>query len=288
MKLYKLSIILLVLISAIIYLGCSGSKEQTSGKLYFQHKDYEKAEQEFANEVKQNPGNEEAWFYLAMSRILLGKLQTGEEALKEYRKLGKNTFEGDILVLWGTKYNEAFDYFEKARQTTDTAKSLPLYQKSLDVFKTCIILEPDSLIVQKNVDVISNKIILIKVKPLIDKGAELINDGKYSEALDLFKKALSAGISVDNPAYEIVSYNIALTYLKWGESMRVANPDDPVYLEKYKEALPYLEAIKDTKDKSTKLQIYELLIQCYGNLNMTQEALDAIKIRDQLKEEEKK
>jgi tetratricopeptide (TPR) repeat protein len=284
MKVYKLLSLLIPLITIIILFGCS-SAEQTTGKLAFQKKDYEKAEQEFEKEVQQNASNEEAWFYLAMSRILLNKLEKGDEALKQYRKIGKHTYDQDILVLWGTKYNEAFDYFEKARQSTDTSKMIPLYNKSLDIFKACLILEPDSLIVQKNIDVISNKIITIKAKPKIDKGAELINEGKYSEALELLKDALAAGITKESPAYEVLSYNIALSYLKWGENLRVTNPDNPVYLEKYKEALPFLEAIKDSKDKATKLQVYELLIQCYGNLNMTQEALDAIKIRDQLKEE---
>jgi hypothetical protein len=81
---------------------------------------------------------------------------------------------------------------------------------------------------------------------------------------------------------------MGLAYLKWGESIREANketnPEDQSYKDKYKDALPYLEALTNSKDKSMELSSYELLVQVYGNLNMTEKALDAIKKRDELKQ----
>jgi len=91
----------------------------------------------------------------------------------------------------------------------------------------------------------------------------------------------------DNPVNDILNYNMGLAYLKWGEQIREANkdtnPDDQSHKEKYKDALPYMEALTLSKDKSMELSAYELLVQVYANLGMTKEAEDALKKRDELK-----
>lgn len=281
-SLLKLFTAIILLTTTFIYFGCS-SAEQTTGKLAFSNKDYAKAEVEFEKEVRQNGQNEEAWFYLAMSRLELGKMTTFEDAMKSYRGIGKNTFAQDLIYKWAEKYDEGFNNFDKAKGSTDSSVSLPLYRKALINFKSCMVLLPDSTVAQKNADVIANKIVTIQVKPLIDIGAEMINSGDYAGAIEIFKKAQGSGIDETSPAYEVLTYNTGLAYLKWGESMRTTNPDDPAYKDKYKSALPYLEALKNSADKANKLQAYELLIQVYGNLGMEKEALEAIKIRDDLK-----
>jgi hypothetical protein len=69
--------------------------------------------------------------------------------------------------------------------------------------------------------------------------------------------------------------------------MRTDNDQDPAYKEKYSAALPYLEELAESTDKQNKLLAYELLVQVYGNLGMSDKAMDAIKIRDQLRAENK-
>ena len=69
--------------------------------------------------------------------------------------------------------------------------------------------------------------------------------------------------------------------------MRETNSEDQAYKDKYTAALPYLEELTSSKDKDNKLNAYELLIQVYANLGMNDKAQDAIKMRDQLKNENK-
>ncbi len=66
---------------------------------------------------------------------------------------------------------------------------------------------------------------------------------------------------------------------------QAVNPDSKAHLDKYQESLGYLEQLRDSPDKNDQLTAYELLVQVYGNLNMQDKALEAIKKRDALKEE---
>jgi tetratricopeptide (TPR) repeat protein len=284
------SVALLFFISATaIYISGCSTAEQTTGRLAYSQGDFEKAEREFEKETKQNPANDEAWFYLVMSRLQLNKIDLASDAMKEFKKVDKGSYKEDIVKMWEAKFDQGYKTFEKAKSSSsDTTISFKLYKEAIDYFKAALLLIPDSSFVQKNIDVINNKIATIKVKPLIDKGADYIQAGKYEEAITLFKQAEDAGLDKESLAYDVINYNMGLALLKWGESIREANketnPDDLSYKEKYKEALPYLEALTNSKDKSMELSSYELLVQVYGNLNMTEKALDAIKKRDELKQ----
>ncbi|MGH2575938.1 MAG: tetratricopeptide repeat protein [Ignavibacteria bacterium] len=291
MRLFLKSTLVLaqVLYFTIYIIGCS-SAEQTTAKLAYQQGDYAKAEREFEKEVRQNPNNEEAWFYLGMSRIQLNKIDAAEAALKEYRKIGKNSFSTEMINAWGLKYDEGYKNFEKASSTTDSAESMKLYSAALNSFRTALVILPESVFVAKNIEIINGKINTITIKPILDKGVALDKEGKHNEAIEEYKKALNM-VEKGNPNYEVVIYNLGVAYLKWGEKIRAENqdknPDDKSHLEKYKEALPYLEELSGSSDKSNQLLAYELLVQVYGNLNMTDKAMEAIKKRDQLKGENK-
>src|SRR5260221_11444300 len=111
--------------------GCS-SAEQTTAKLAFQQKDYAKAEIEFDKEVKQNPANEEAWFYLGASRVFLNKIDAAGSAFTEYRKIGKNTFSADLGDLWTTFYNKGADLFNSAQKSTDNDGKIKYYNNAIE------------------------------------------------------------------------------------------------------------------------------------------------------------
>ena len=277
---------------AVFYIeGCS-SAEQTTGKIAYAQGDFAKAEKEFELETKQNPNNVDAWFYLALSRFELNKIDAAADAMNHFRKLKKDdSYQSDIVRIWGEKYDKGYRAVENAKQSaSDTALQFKLFREAIDDFKAALILLPDSEFVQKNIDVINKRIATIKVKPLIDAGADLIKNNKYEESIGYFKQAENMGLEKDNAVYDVINYNMGLAYLKWGEDIREknkdTNPDDQSYKEKYKAALPYLEALTTSKDKSMELSSWELLVQVYGNLNMTEKALDAIKKRDELKKEQ--
>lgn len=310
MKLIFKSLIFLSIIAFIAAYdsGCS-STEQTTGRLAFQQGDFQKAEKEFSKETQQNPLNEEAWVYLAMTEIQLEKLPEAEVAMKKYREIGKNTYGNEIQDLWGKRYDDGYKNYQGASQSKDNVQAQKMYNLALKDFESAVILIPDSVLVNKNIGIIYSKLnmpeeavkyysrVLEKVndeptalqygKLLNDLGADLLKQNKYEESVAQFKKATQLNIPKTNAVYEVSTYNLGLAFLKWGESIRLknqdTNPDDMSYKDKYKEALPYLEELSASKDKDNELAAYELLIQVYGNLNMTDKALDAIKKRDELK-----
>lgn len=290
--LLKSALVLLLGTFAVFYIeGCS-SAEQTTGKIAYAQGDFEKAEKEFDLETKQNPNNVEAWFYLAMSRFELNKLELAADAMKQYRKLKKDdSYHSDIVKMWGEKYDKGYRAVEKAKQSaSDTALQFKLFREAIDDFKAALILLPDSDFVQKNIDVINNRIATIKVKPMIDKGADLIQNEKYDEAIVFLKQAENMGLEKDNAVYDIINYNMGLAYVKWGEEIREknkdTNPNDTTYKEKFRASLPYLIELKDSKDSGNKLSAYKLLVPAYAFLGMTDEASEALKIRDQLQKEQ--
>ena len=310
MKLIFKSLIFLSIISFIAAYdsGCS-STEQTTAKLAFQQGDFEKAEKEFIKETQQNPANEEAWVYLAMTEIQLSKLPEAEVAMKKYREIGKNTYGKEIMDLWGKRYDDGYKNYQNALQSKDKIQAQQMYNLALKDFESAVILIPDSVLVNKNIGIIYSKLnmpedavnyysrVLEKVndeatalqyaKLLNDLGADLLKQDKYEESIAEFKKATQLDIPKNNLVYEVSTYNLGLAYLKWGERVRVKNqetdPNDTTYRNYYRDALPYLEELSGSKDKDNELAAYELLVQVYGNLNMTDKALEAIKKRDELK-----
>ena len=112
-------------------------------------------------------------------------------------------------------------------------------------------------------------------------GSMLLNSENYEEAAKQLKKA----VEID-PEYVNAIYNLAVTYVKWGASLREEaikneNEEDQIYLEKYKLALPHLEKYVQIEPENA--QFWDLLFKVYTNLNMTDKANDALKKFEELK-----
>jgi tetratricopeptide (TPR) repeat protein len=279
--------LLLTFTLAFIINACN-SAEQTTAMIAYNQGDYKKAEKEFVLETKNNPLNEQAWFYLALSRAKLSDLKGCEEAMIQYKKIGKNTFQSELANEWGKVFDNGYTKFVNASKIKDTT-AIPGYKDAIKSFEIALVLEPDSIIAQKNIEIIHNKINTIAVKPIIDKGVTLEDKGDFEGALAEYERALDyAGSKGAN--HDVVIYDIAICYLKWGEKVRdsvqTTDPENKIYKEQYKKALPYLEELIQSKDNKTQLQAYDLIIQVYGNLGMNDKAMEAIKIRDQLKGEQ--
>lgn len=287
MKILKFaSIIVLLPIMAFYFSRCS-SAEQTTAKLAYDHGEYKKAEEEYMKEVKQNPSNEEAWFYLAMSRVQLRNTEGTKEAIDKYKSLKRNSFREELLNAWGSliqkgekSYEDGANYIKKNDETSAVKK----YNEALDQFTMAYIILPDSAFVKDNIAIVNDHINTIAVKPLIDKGVEYEKQGDYAAAVAEYTKAKDK-VKPGTSSYEVVIYDLSLANLKWGEKMREANPEDPVYKEKYKDAMPYLQDLTKSAETCTQYNSYMLLVQVYANLGMSAEALDAIAQRDKLKTE---
>lgn len=289
MRSVKVLTVFLILSAIVFYFGGCSTAEQTTAKLAYAQGDFKKAEEEFLKETNQNPTNEEAWFYLAMSRAQLGKAEGVKEAMVKYTAIGKFTFRSELTEAWGTMYDRAYKQYEdgekiaKSGQDNDAVKK---FEEALNNFEIAYALLPDSAFVKDNISALNGRINTILVKPTIDKGVELEKNGDFAGAINEYNNGLSK-VTKGSGAYEVIIYNISLANLKWGEKMREANSEDPAYKDKYNAALPYLEELTASKDKDNKLNAYELLIQVYANLGMNDKAQDAIKMRDQLKNENK-
>lgn len=285
MKYIKLFSIMLTLTVGLYIAGCN-SAEQTTAKIAYQQGDYKKAAEEFAKETKQNPQNEEAWFFLAMSNAKLGNLNGVQSAITEYRKLGKNSYNNEITQEWGNTYDAAYNDYQVAATISDEPGQIAKYKEALNKFEIALALLPDSVVVKQNISALNSKINTITIKPLIDKGVEYEKAGDFQNAINEYTKALNK-VDKSSAGYEVVIYNISVANLKWGEKMREANSEDPAYKEKYNNALPYLEELSGSKDKDNQITAYDLLVQVYANLGMTDKAQDAMKKRDELKGQNK-
>lgn len=289
MRSAKVLTVFLILSAIMFYFGGCSTAEQTTAKLAYAQGDYVKAEEEFLKETNQNPTNEEAWFYLAMSRAQLGKAEGVRQAMTKYTAIGKFTFKTELTEAWGTMYDRAYKQYEDGEKIAKSGKddeAVKKFTESLTNFEIAYALLPDSVFVKDNIAGLNTRINTILVKPTIDKGVELEKNGDFAGAINEYTNGLSK-VTKGSGAYEVIIYNISLANLKWGEKMREANSEDPTYKDKYTAALPYLEELTTSKDKDNKLNAYELLIQVYANLGMNDKAQDAIKMRDQLKNENK-
>lgn len=289
MRSVKVLSVFLLLFAVVFYFGGCSTAEQTTAKLAYNQGDYKKAEEEFMKETNNNPTNEEAWFYLAMSRAQLSKAEGVKAAMDKYRGIGKNSFRTELTEAWGTMYDRGYKQYEdgekRAKENNDV-EAIKKFTEALNNFEIAYALLPDSAFVKDNIAALNGRINTILVKPTIDKGVELEKNGDFAGAISEYNNGLSK-VTKGSGAYEVIIYNISLANLKWGEKLRETNPDDPSYKDKYKAALPYLEELTSSKDADNKLNAYELLIQVYANLGENDKAQDAIKMRDQLKNEKK-
>lgn len=287
MRIVKIASIILLLPVMAFYFSTCTSAEQTTAKLAYDRGDYKKAEEEFLKEVKKNATNEEAWFYLAMSRVHLRNQEGTKEAIEKYKGLKLNSFREELLNAWGTLVQKGEKLYEEGAgyvKIKDDKNAVNKYTEALGHFEFAYLILPDSAFVKENIAIVNDQINTIAIKPLIDKGVEYEKQGNYEAAVGEYTKA-KAKIKPGTLSYEVVIYDLSLANLKWGEKMREANPDDPVYKEKYKEAMPYLEELTNSKEACTQYNSYMLLVQVYANTGMSDKALDAIAKRDKLKTE---
>lgn len=112
-------------------------------------------------------------------------------------------------------------------------------------------------------------------------GVILLQTNDFEGAEEQFKKALEI-----DPEYENASYNLGLTYVKWGTELKSQEEETEINTDediaKYQEALPYLESIVESDPENA--SIWELLGKVYSILDMQDKAIDAFNKADQLRQ----
>ncbi len=261
---------------------------------------YDKALEDFNTAIMMMPDSANTYYVAALADYAkkdvpsaIRKLETAVEKDPKY---------ADALKLLGQfHYSAAMEKFDKKDEAGGNAS----LQKALSVYERSYALDPN------NADNIRNLIDVYERTKQNDKamrltseavakdpsnkvfryayGAFLLRQEKYQEAVDQFSAALKL-----DPAYADAEYNLGVSYLNWGVSMKEesdkkydaerktnkAAKEDLRYKEKFKNALPYLEKAVASRDDDAML--WQTLAKLYANLGITDKARKALERFDTL------
>ena len=280
----------------------SKTNDKDSTQMFF-----DKSIESFSNAILCQPDSIDTYANLAFAYINMGESEKALTPISKQIELYKKKFnvtdnsgpldpvkysslldsyalEGELLTKLGSAaedkdkktefYDEAITKMKEAKQYFPNDPSILLHLSNsyiatdrLDVamesFKEGVAKEPENKYYRFNY------------------GSMLLTAEDFENAAIQLKKA----VEID-PEYENAIYNLAVTYVKWGatlreEAIKNEKEDDQTYLEKYKLALPYLE--KYVKIDPNNGQFWELLFKVYTNLNMKEKAEDAMKKAEELK-----
>ncbi len=218
----------------------------------------------------------------------LEKLIEKEQALDGYK------FLAEILYAKGTEFKNKY---ENNKVLSDSLEAMKYFNRAISVAEEGRKKYPDDadlLVVLSNSYIGANKIetALEAFKSGVEKdpnnqyyrynyGVLLLGKNDFAGAEAQFKKALEI-----DPEYYNASYNLAVTYVKWGAMInKIADEkgdlNNKEYKEKYQKALPYLEKI--VQNKKDDIAMWELLGKVYSVLGMSKDAENAFKQADDLR-----
>lgn len=276
-----------------IYQRAFNSTNEDSAKILF-----EKAIDAYQTAIQFAPDSSGTYRNLALAYVYsdqnekaiepLEKLITKEDSSKNYQFLGK------VLYAEGMKYKSKY---ESSRVLQDSLEGMKYLNKSISLGEEGRKKFPDDseiLFTLSNSYIAANKIevALDAFKTGVERepnnqyyrynyGVLLLGKNDYTGAEEQFKKALEI-----DPQYYNASYNLAVTYVKWGANInKLADEkgdlNNKEYKEKYQKALPYLEKI--VQEKKDDAAMWELLGKVYSVLGMTDDASNAFKKADELR-----
>jgi tetratricopeptide (TPR) repeat protein len=269
------------------------SDDKDSAKIYF-----DKSIDAFKSAIEVEPDSADTYKNLAFVYMSsqeydnaispLEKLIEKENALDGYR------FLSEIYYVKGVDYKSRYD---NNKVLSDSLEAMKYFDKAIGVAEQGRKHYPDDsdiLLTLSNAYIGANKIevAIDAFKTGVEKdpmnqyyrynyGVLLLGKNDFAGAEEQFKKALEI-----DPEYYNASYNLAVTYVKWGAYInKVADEkgdlNNKEYKEKYQKALPYLEKI--VQNKKDDAQMWELLGKVYSVLGMQDDATNAFNKADELR-----
>jgi tetratricopeptide (TPR) repeat protein len=263
---------------------------------------YDKALESFAIAINMEPDSSTTYYVAALAHYAkkdfagaTQKLETALQKKPDYADAAR--FLGQLDYQVGIEKTEAKD--ESGAQAA--------FVKATAAFETAYKVDP------VNPDNITNLIEVYERTKQVDKAMNLTRDAvakdpknklyryaygvfllkqeKFPESIEQFQEALKI-----DPAYGDANYNLGVSYLNWGVSMkeeadkkyeadRKANKgkdvkEDLSYKEKFKSALPYLE--KSAELRTEDAALWQQLAKLYANLNMVDKSKAAFEKFDKL------
>ena len=217
----------------------------------------------------------------------LQKLVDLKKELDGYRYLGEIYYT--IGLSKSSEYSMSGDAVDSIEAAENYDKAIFILEEGVAIYPTdgelTRILNSSYIETGRIAEALESSKVLVEAEPdnetyRYNYGVILLQTDDYPGAEEQFLKALEI-----NPDYENAAYNLGLTYVKWGTQLKEQEEEKEVYtdkdIEKYRQALPYLELIVETDEENA--EIWELLGKVYSILDMQEEAIEAFNKADQLR-----
>ncbi|MFA5806550.1 MAG: tetratricopeptide repeat protein [Melioribacteraceae bacterium] len=258
---------------------------------------FEKAIDQFNNSIACEPDSSIGYENVAASYLNMGKTDESIPVLEKLVSMGKPSFSfarlGQIFLLKGANL---MDSYYANKNAADSAKAIDWYNKAITVLekgRSKFPSDPEILLQLGNAYYSSNKldVAMESFKSLSEKnptnkelkyayGVVLLKSKKYDQATQVLAEVVKM-----DPENLDANYNLAATYISWGNELREVaikkESDDKSYLEKFKAAVPHLQKYLELKPGESRVWIS--LGQVYANLGMKDKAEDAFKKAEQYK-----
>ena len=258
---------------------------------------YDKSIDAFETAAIIQPDSADTYKNMAFVYMSSGRNELAIEPLQKLVDLKKELdgyrYLGEIYYTIGTSKSAEYSV---SGNTIDSLEAAEYYDKAILVLEDGVaiyktdgeltrILNSSYIETGRIEEALESSKVLVEAEPdnetyRYNYGVILLQTDDYPGAEEQFLKALEI-----NPDYENAAYNLGLTYVKWGTQLKEQEEEKEVYtdedIEKYRQALPYLELIVESDAENA--EIWELLGKVYSILSMQEEAMDAFNKADQLR-----
>lgn len=146
----KKALSILVVLSMVLGLSAfqCASTELTSAKLYIQQKNYDKAKEALEKEIIKNAASDEGFYLLGYingeQADLNSMIKNFDKSLAISKKFEKNITDYKKFQ-WQDSFNKGVGFFNKGTKMTDEDSSKVFFNKSIENFQNCTIVEPDTV-----------------------------------------------------------------------------------------------------------------------------------------------
>lgn len=251
---------------------------------------YEKSAATFQQAIEIEPDSVDAYrnlsyVYLNMTRyqdaiVPLKKIASLRKDKETYKLLGQiyadngaKSKEAKDTVAANANFEAAIKYLEEGRKAFPDDQEIltELSNAYITANKADIAMETFRVLVEKNPENHSFR---------YNYGVLLLGSNNFPEAETQFLAALDA-----KPDYANATYNLAVTYVKWGAELQkkaeAESKNDPVAIEKYNLAIPQLIAFVDNNQNDA--AVWELLGKVYSVINKKDDAKAAFDKADKIR-----
>jgi len=270
----------------------NNTADEDSAKIF-----YDKSIDAFETAAIIQPDSADTYKNMAFVYMSSGRNELAIEPLQELVELKKELdgyrYLGEIYYTIGTSKSAEYNISGNALDSMEAAeyydKAIFILEEGVAIYPTdgelTRILNSSYIETGRIAEALESSKVLVEAEPdnetyRYNYGVILLQTDDYPGAEEQFLKALEI-----NPDYENAAYNLGLTYVKWGTTLKEREEETEVYtdedLAKYRQALPYLELIVETDAENA--EIWELLGKVYGILSMQEEAMEAFNKADQLR-----